>query len=251
MSVAKPSTIELKIKRQDRPDAPSRWEEFSLPYRSDMNVISCLMEIQRNPVTKQGSKTTPVVWDCSCLEEVCGACTMIVNGKVRQSCTALIDQLEQPVRLEPMTKFPLIRDLSVDRQRMFDNLIRIKAWIPIDGTYPLGPGPRLSASEQQIAYPYSQCMTCGCCMEACPQFNQRSDFIGPAPIGQVMLFNLNPTGRMNDEERIRAVMGPGGIAECGNAQNCVEVCPKSIPLTDAIGEVGRQATRQMFKDLFG
>jgi succinate dehydrogenase / fumarate reductase iron-sulfur subunit len=251
MSVAKPSTIELKIKRQDAPGAPSRWEEFSLPYRSDMNVISCLMEIQRNPVTKQGSRTTPVVWDCSCLEEVCGACTMRVNGKVCQSCTALIDQLEQPVRLEPMTKFPLIRDLSVDRQRMFDNLIRIKAWVPIDGTYPLGPGPRLSAVEQQVAYPYSQCMTCGCCMEACPQFNDRSDFIGPAPIGQVRLFNLNPTGRLNAEERIHSVMGPGGITECGNAQNCVEVCPKNIPLTDAIGEVGRQATAQMFKDLFG
>jgi len=249
--MSKPSTIELKIRRQDRPNAPSRWEEFSLPYRSDMNVISCLMEIQRNPVTKQGGRTTPVVWDCSCLEEVCGACTMLVNGTARQSCTALVDQLSQPIRLEPMSKFPLIRDLSVDRQKMFDSLIHIKAWIPIDGTYPLGPGPKLSAAEQQMAYPYSQCMTCGCCMEACPQFNDRSDFIGPAPIGQVRLFNLHPTGKMNAEERIHSVMGAGGISECGNAQNCVEVCPKSVPLTDAIAEVGRQATVQMFKDLFG
>jgi succinate dehydrogenase / fumarate reductase iron-sulfur subunit len=88
-------------------------------------------------------------------------------------------------------------------------------------------------------------------MEACPQFNQRSDFIGPAPIGQVRLFNAHPTGRMNAEERIRSVMGEGGITECGNAQNCVEVCPKNVPLTDAIAEVGRQATVQMFKDLFG
>src|SRR5262245_42196383 len=249
--MSKPSTIELRIKRQDRPGGPSRWEEFSMPYRADMNVITCLMEAQRNPVTKQGRNTNPVVWDCRCLEEVCGACTMLVNGKVRQSCTALVDQLAQPIRLEPMTKFPVIRDLSVDRQRMFDSLIRIKAWIPIDGTYPLGPGPRLSAAEQQVAYPYSQCMTCGCCMEACPQFNQRSEFIGPAPLGQVMLLNLNPTGKMNAEERIHSVMGPGGITECGNAQNCVQVCPKSIPLTDAIGEVGRQATAQMLKDLFG
>ena len=58
-----PSSIELKIRRQDRPGAPPRWEEFSLSYRQDMNVITCLMEIQRNPVTKQGRKTTPVVWD--------------------------------------------------------------------------------------------------------------------------------------------------------------------------------------------
>ena len=70
-------------------------------------------------------------------------------------------------------------------------------------------------------------------------------------IGQVRLFNAHPTGRTNSEERIRSVMGEGGISECGNAQNCVEVCPKHIPLTDAIAEVGRQATLQMLRDLFG
>jgi succinate dehydrogenase iron-sulfur subunit len=245
------ATIDLRIQRQDSPGGPSRWEEFSLPYRPDMNVISCLMEIQRNPVDRQGKRTTPVIWECSCLEEVCGACTMLVNGRVRQSCTALVDRLESPIQLAPMTKFPVIRDLMVDRKRMFDNLIRVKAWVAVDGTHALGPGPRLSEKEQQAAYPFSQCMTCGCCTEACPQFNDRSGFIGPASIGQVRLFNTHPTGRMQAEERIRAVMGDGGISVCGNAQNCVEVCPKNIPLTEAIAAVGRQATRLLLKDLFG
>src|SRR5512142_3450088 len=113
-----PSHIEIRVKRRDGAGGPERWESFKLPYKPNLNVISCLQEIQRNPVTADGSKTTPVVWDCSCLEEVCGACSMIVNGKVRQACTALIDQLEQPVTLEPMTKFPLVRDLMVDRQRI-------------------------------------------------------------------------------------------------------------------------------------
>ena len=49
---------------------------------------------------------TPVVWECNCLEEVCGACTMVINGKVRQACTALVDALPQPIVLEPMSKFP-------------------------------------------------------------------------------------------------------------------------------------------------
>jgi succinate dehydrogenase / fumarate reductase iron-sulfur subunit len=92
-----------------------------------------------------------------------------------------------------------------------------------------------------------------CCTEACPQFNERSDsdFIGPAAIGHVHLFNAHPAGKLNAEERLHALMGRGGIAECGNAQNCVEVCPKNIPLTDASGRVGRQATIQMFRDLLG
>lgn len=74
----------------------------------------------------------------NCLEEVCGACSMVINGRARQSCSAIVDQLEQPIRLEPMNTFPVIRDLQVDRSRMFDNLKRMKAWIPIDGTYDLG-----------------------------------------------------------------------------------------------------------------
>ena len=73
----------------------------------------------------------------NCLEEVCGACSMVINGRARQSCSAIVDQLEQPIRLEPMSTFPVIRDLQVDRTRMFDNLKRMKAWIPIDGTYDL------------------------------------------------------------------------------------------------------------------
>lgn len=87
-----------------------------------MNVISALMEIRRNPVNKQGEKTTAINWDMNCLEEVCGACSMVINGKPRQSCTALIDQLDQPIRLQPMKTFPVVRDLQVDRSRMFNSL---------------------------------------------------------------------------------------------------------------------------------
>ena len=243
--------VVLRIKRQDGPTAPSRWEEFQLPYKPRMNVISALMDIRRNPVTVDGKKTTPIFWDCNCLEEVCGACSMIVNGKVRQACSALIDQLVQPIVLEPMIKFPLVRDLMVDRRRMFEALKHVRAWIPLDGTYNLGSGPRVDPETGAVAYSLSRCMTCGCCLEVCPQVTPTSAFMGAAAISQVRLFNMHPIGRMNARERLDALMGEGGLADCANAQNCVHACPKDIPLTESIAAMGREMTRHMLKRLLG
>lgn len=247
-------TITFRIWRQDSPDKEGGFEEFKLPYHKGMNVISCLMEIQRNPVTADGKTTTPVVWDSNCLEEVCGSCTMNINGKVKMACSALIDRLtadgNDTITLEPLRKFPLVRDLAVDRNRMFEALKQVKAWIQLDGTHNLGPGPRQSPKDQQVMYVLSTCMTCASCLEACPQVTVNNDFIGAAAISQARLFNMHPTGALNADERIRGLMGEGGIQDCGKAQNCVEVCPKEIPLTTSIATMNRAVTKQMVKDLF-
>lgn len=243
--------VPFKIRRQESPEAEPYWEEFEVPYQKSMNVIAALQEIQRNPINAKEKKTEPVAWNSSCLEEVCGACTMRINGQVRQACSALVDKLEKPIVLEPMSKFPLVRDLRVDRRVMFENLKKVKAWIPLDGTYDLGPGPRFSQEIQQIGYTLSRCMTCGCCLEACPQFNDKSPFIGAAPISQARLFNLHPTGQMQRDERIDPLMGEGGLGDCGNAQNCIEACPKEIPLATSIAEMQREATKRLFRKFLG
>lgn len=240
-------TVKFIITRQDQPDAKPYTETFEVPYRPNMNVISALMEIQRNPKNAEGASTAPVCWESNCLEEVCGACSMVINGKPRQACSALIDQLEQPVRLEPMRTFPVVRDLVINRERMFGALKRVKAWIPIDGTYDLGPGPRMAETKRQWAYELSKCMTCGVCMEACPNVNDRNSFIGPQAISQVRLFNAHPTGEMNKEERLETLMEDGGIEGCGNSQNCVRACPKGIPLTTSIAAINKDTTKHLFK----
>src|ERR1051325_5212073 len=89
------TSVVIRIRRRDNPDSPQYWQEFELPYRPNLNIISCLMEIQKNPVTREGKRVTPPVWSMNCLEQVCGICTMIINGRVRQSCSALIDQLDR------------------------------------------------------------------------------------------------------------------------------------------------------------
>lgn len=249
-----PNEIHIKVKRQDSPNGASYWQDFKIPYRSEHTVITALMEIQRNPKTVDGQSVSAPVWEASCLEEVCGSCTVVINGKPRQACSTLVDNLlaeQEFITLEPLSKFPLIRDLRVDRTKMFDALRRVQGWIPIDKAVDTGErGPRIAPEDWEERYLFSRCMTCGCCMEVCPQYHEDSEFIGPAPLGQTYYFNSHPLGDFNKEDRLHAIMGEGGIADCGNAQNCVEVCPKEISLTKAIASLGRQTTVQWFKDLF-
>lgn len=272
----KPEAFDVVVLRQDAPGEPSYWERFRVPYEPDMNVISALQKIAVMARNAEGKPVAPVAWECNCLEEVCGACTQVINGRVRQACTALVDRLleERPegIELRPMSKFPVVRDLVVDRSRMFSTLKKVQAWLPVDSYLDMGPGLRQSQENQEIAYVLSKCMTCGCCLEACPQFlkielerlpgeseeehhrreeavNNRS-FMGAFAIAQIDLFNTNPTGAMNSRERLDALVAEGGIQVCGNAQNCVRVCPKDIPLTTSIARMGRAATVHTLKSWF-
>ncbi|MFZ4732031.1 MAG: succinate dehydrogenase iron-sulfur subunit [Pirellulales bacterium] len=269
-------TIRVRVLRQDAPGQESYWERHSVLHEPNMNVISVLQRIAAGARSADGRPVAPVTWDCNCLEEVCGSCTMLINGRTRMACSALVDRLleEQPeeIELRPMSKFPVVRDLVVDRRRLFRGLERVKAWVPVDDSYDHGPGPRISPEEQEDAYPLSTCMSCGCCLEACPQytkiepvrrdgesvedFEQRRQgafdrsFVGAHAVSQAMLFNAHPTGKMIADERLESLTAPGGIQMCGNAQNCVAVCPKGIPLTRSIARAGRAATVWAIKRLF-
>ena len=272
----RPEFINVRVRRQDAPGEEPYWELHRIKYEREMNVISVLQRVAAQGQTVDGKKVSPVAWECGCLEEVCGSCTMVINGRVRQSCSALVDRLldDNPdeIVLEPMSKFPVLRDLQVDRKRLFRGLKRVKAWVPVDSFYNMGAGPRISRDDQENNYPLSQCMSCGCCLEACPQyskielerregetdeeFEQRqneaydSAFVGAHAISQAMLFNNHPVGKALAKEREEALSGPGGVSTCGNAQNCVSVCPKEIPLTTSIARAGRAATVRMIKKFF-
>ncbi|MDE1175640.1 MAG: succinate dehydrogenase iron-sulfur subunit [Edaphobacter sp.] len=250
-----PSTIKVEIKRQSNPGTTPTTEKFEIPYRPGMNITSLLGEIALNPVDVAGKQTTPITYDSNCLEEICGSCAMLINGKARMACSALVDKLmgsdmAQPITLAPLSKFPVVRDLAVDRSVLFENLKKVKAWVPIDGTYDLGSGPKQFPQVQEQRYPLSNCISCCCCMEVCPQFNDVTNFVGAATIAQAKLFNMDPSGAVLKEDRLRALSGDGGVQECGFAQNCVAACPKELPLTEAISDMGRDVFVQKVKDIF-
>ena len=141
--------VRLSIKRQANPDSRPYVEEFAIPYRPNMNVTGALMEIRKNPVNAKGEKVEPVVWESVCLEEVCGSCSMLINGKPRQACSSLIDQLEQPIRLAPLSSFPIVRDLMVDRE------VLTVRYCPSRSTMHKSPAP--SASRSMTIEPRKSC----------------------------------------------------------------------------------------------
>jgi succinate dehydrogenase / fumarate reductase iron-sulfur subunit len=269
--------IAVRVLRQDRPDSTGYWQTFCVEHESGMNVISVLQRIAAHPQTDLNQEVAPVAYEANCLEEVCGSCTMLINGRVRQACSALVDRLiaddAKQIELRPLGKYPVIRDLIVDRNRLFRALEKLHCWLPVDGYYDAGPGPRQSQEQQQLAYPLSQCMSCGCCLEACPQYkkieSQRRNgetveqftsrrnaefddaFIGAHAMNQVVFTNSHPTGRMTEDGRIAALIGPGGIQNCGKAGNCQSVCPKQIPLMTSWARAGRAATVYALKRFFG
>jgi succinate dehydrogenase / fumarate reductase iron-sulfur subunit len=247
-------TIKLLIRRQDSPEGHSYWQEFEVPYEPQMNITSCLQAVAALGQTVEGKKVPPVAYDSNCLEEVCGACSMLINGRVRQACSALVDDLVAQdgdvIRLEPMSKFPVVRDLFVNRARMYDVLKRVKAWVPVDSYLDDSAPPLVPQRVQEEGYPLQRCMTCGCCVEACPQINERTEFIGPHAIAQAVLYNKHPIGQNIAPDRLDALMAPGGTSSCGNAQNCVKVCPKGVPLTDAIARANRALTVYSIKRWF-
>lgn len=268
--------LSVRVLRQDQPGEASYWELFRVRREPGLNVTGILQRLSADPTNIAGVPVAPVAYDANCLEDVCGSCTMLINGRVRQACSALVDDLladgPQEIELRPMGKFPVVRDLVVDRRRLFRALEKVQAWISVDGYYDLGPGPRQSPQQQREAYPLSQCMSCGCCLEACPQyvlvdvrrsgdetdsnFKAREDavfdrnFIGAHAMNQVVCMNSHPTGRHAANARLDAAIAAGGVQLCGKAQNCTAVCPKNIPLTDSWGRIGRATTLHLLKRLF-
>jgi succinate dehydrogenase / fumarate reductase, iron-sulfur subunit len=242
----------LVVERQDALEKPEtrRSEAVLVRCAPGISVQAALVlarTAQDGAPPMQGGS---IAFEGECLEGVCGACAMLINGRVALACTTLIGEVadkQQRVRLAPMKKFPLVRDLVVDRSR----LARTLSSVPVAG--PPTPGAPLphampSATEARKLARLDQCHRCGACLEACPQYGAHSEFVGAATLHEVHVRNSTPGAKHERRERIEAMMAPGGVQHCGKAQNCVEVCPADLPLVDSIQSIARETSKRL---LFG
>lgn len=239
-------TAYLKIKRQASPEAKPYWEKFSLIYHDTDTILSLL-----NQLEYPSNISTPVHHECNCKEEMCGTCTIRINGKPRLSCSTLVTDLpvstlQKPIILEPLEKFAVIKDLTVDRSKLTNSLSRIKNWVETEDLF--GNNVNYEQAVQHEMYSYARCINCGSCYDACPRTSKlESSYIGPSAIAHVVTMNDHPLGKKSSDIRLNAIMGRDGISNCGKAMVCDKVCPKKVPLVRSVTRANRQALGKLFQ----
>ena len=250
--MVRPRIIELKVRRQDGPGGRAYWEDFLLEWHGDGTVADLLKLISADPKLANGRATSPVIWENGCGDGECGSCAMLINGKPLLACRAdLSDFPPAPIILEPLMKFPVIRDLWVDRSAVFESLKRAEVWIEADGCNDIPPCPEVPPDAARRAYEFGRCIHCGICLEVCPGFNATSHYVGAASIASSAAYQELQPDSDNTKRLQRALMQPGGITGCGSAMNCVKLCPQEIPLTSAIAMVNQRINATAWKRLRG
>ena len=166
----------LKILRRQSGEAKPYYEEFTFESEDEgATVGTALMQI---------SQRTDITWEHSCLQKKCGACAMIIDGKPALACdTRLSDCSGETVVVEPLRKFPVVRDLMVDRSAMAEKLKEMKAY-PVSVRAQsieekLSPGEiRQIQKDDETAFEASRCIQCGLCLEVCPNYYREGVFAG-------------------------------------------------------------------------
>ncbi|MBQ9625410.1 MAG: succinate dehydrogenase, partial [Clostridia bacterium] len=129
-----------------------------------------------------GNAASPIGWECGCLQKKCGACAVVVNGTPCLACGTRLNNYSKRLRIEPLKKFPLTRDLIVDRGAMLEGLKELNMWLENDA--------ELTDKKQDICFEASRCLQCGCCLEVCPNFKCGGNFKGMAaavPMARLLL----------------------------------------------------------------
>ena len=182
-------------------------------------VASALAELNSRSVLKDinGKITDKIVWECSCMQKKCGACAMVINGRPCLACDTKLYG-NNSVRIEPLRKFPIVADLMVNRDIIFDNLNRMKVWSEKELL--------VEDKKNDIMYEASRCLQCRCCLEVCPNFTSGGNFFGMSA--------MIPSSRLlsgmdkRTAHELRKQLGKNITDGCGKSFACRNICPAGI-----------------------
>jgi succinate dehydrogenase / fumarate reductase, iron-sulfur subunit len=172
----------------------------------------------------------------SCGEGVCGSDGLNVNGKNRLACITPLKDLKEPVMIRPLPGMPVIRDLIVDLTQFYDQYKKIKPFLQPKDQEPAGEFLQSPAEREKLDGLY-ECILCACCSTACPSFWWNPDkFVGPAGLLQAARF-IRDSRDIKTRERLEQLNDAYSLFRCHGIMNCVDVCPKGLNPTQAIGHI--------------
>ncbi len=209
--------IEIQIKRQLNASSKAYFQTFHYEGDGCISVANYLRELNQSQ-----AKEDPIAWQCGCMEKKCGACAMLINEYPRLACSSILKDVEKngKIILAPFRKFPLIKDLIVDRSSMFDSLKEMKIWLE---------EKKSVQNDLDLQASVANCLACGCCLEVCPNFMSQNKFVGAFAMMQ-MFKSLEQNE--NDEHvlEMKKAYSKRFFNYCGQSFSCQDVCPKKLSL---------------------
>ena len=230
--------MKVKILRRVSPQTESYWETFDADVSGDTSVAGLLDYLNYNDdvVDETGRKTTRIGWECSCLQGVCGACAMVINGSPSLACETFVKDLKgKEITIRPLRKFPVIHDLIVDRSIIEENLKNANVYI---GEYkPAGyESEKKREREHDHQYAVAKCLKCGLCLEVCPNYSGGKKFYGAIFANDCYL-----VASRNSEKaaEVKEYYGKRFGSGCSKALSCMDVCPMKIPTLTSIAKMNK------------
>ena len=224
--------VELKIQRFNPDiDTQPHFENYEVDVEKTDRVLDALLQVK-------GLIDGSFSLRKSCAHGVCGSDGMRINGRNVLACKVLIKNVSQPIVVEPLKGFKIIKDLVVDMTSFFDNYRKVQPYLINEDPAP--QKERHQTEEQRSCFEdATKCILCACCTTACPSFWSDPNYIGPAAIVQAQRFIFDSRDQ-GAAERLETLNDREGVWRCRTVFNCVEACPREIDITKAIGEVKRE-----------
>jgi len=217
-------------------DAEPRMQAFTLEaIEPGMMLLDALLRL------KAGDDS--LTFRRSCHGGVCGSDAMNINGRNGLACVTPLEGLVQPVTLRPLPGMPVIRDLVVDLSQFYGQYRKVRPWLVVHDPEPDVEYRQTPADRDRLDGLY-ECILCACCSTSCPSFWWNPDrFLGPAALLQAYRF-LADSRDQDTEARLRELDDPYRLYRCHTIMNCVEVCPKGLHPTRAIGLIKQLMVRR-------
>lgn len=206
------------------------FKEFT--YDGDLNI----------PVTELLERLGGITYSCSCLQGLCGACAMIINSQPKLACqTFLKDELMiteyNVITIEPLSKFPTVKDLKVDKSKLHDDLIESSQWLDSEA--------KINSKDIDFEYEMSLCLMCGCCVEACPNYDG-GEFVGtPIAVSASKII-----AQENDKTHLKTLKKKYDdkfFSHCVKSIVCEDVCPMGIETQRAISRMNKKAVWKLWQ----